>query len=218
MKVQRLRLSAARRRADSELRLRVSPAVAGARAAGPGPRRTVTRRCSHSDSVGRQSQAGGRSPAAVLPLMPFTARPRGLPRSARRYRVAQDALARKALQPEMAALSLSTGTLAGRLATACQFLDCACGGTISRDVLTAVCRRPDPPKHGPRPAADSERNASMRNSLSNIPCPLPGATHGSAARYNQLSRAIKSKPFQCSNGRDSPLWRRSGSAVWGEQA
>ena len=50
-----------------------------------------------------------------------------------------------------------------------------------------------------------------RNSLSNSPCPL-GRARG-RGRYNLLARAIKNKPFQCSNGRDSPQRRRTAARV-----
>ena len=43
--------------------------------------------------------------------------------------------------------------------------------------------------------------AIPRNSLSDSPCPL-GSARG-RSRYNLLSLAIKNKPFQCSNGRNS---------------
>ena len=50
-----------------------------------------------------------------------------------------------------------------------------------------------------------------RNSLSNSPCPL-GRARG-RGRYNLLARAINNKPFQGSNGRISPQWRRSAARV-----
>ena len=50
-----------------------------------------------------------------------------------------------------------------------------------------------------------------RNSLSNSPCPL-GRARG-RGRYNLLARAINNKPFQCSNGRDSPQRRRTAGFV-----
>ena len=48
-----------------------------------------------------------------------------------------------------------------------------------------------------------------RNSLSNSPCPL-GRARG-RGRYILLARAINNKPFQCSNGRDSPQRRRTAA-------
>ena len=56
-----------------------------------------------------------------------------------------------------------------------------------------------------------EYTAKLRNSLSNAPCPL-GRARG-RGRYILLARAINNKPFQCSNGRNSPQWRRSGARV-----
>ena len=52
---------------------------------------------------------------------------------------------------------------------------------------------------------------SFRNSLSNSPCPLGSA--GGRSRYILLARAINNKPFQCSNGRDSPQRRRTAARV-----
>ena len=58
----------------------------------------------------------------------------------------------------------------------------------------------------------------MRNSLSNFraPCPLGSAFWAwGAAQYtsNQPAQAINNKPFQCSNGCDSPHRRRSAARV-----
>ena len=39
------------------------------------------------------------------------------------------------------------------------------------------------------------------------------AAPGGAAGYNQLWRALNNKPFQCSNGRDSPQRRRTAARV-----
>ena len=55
---------------------------------------------------------------------------------------------------------------------------------------------------------------NRRYSLSNSPCPL-GRAQG-RSRYNLLARAIKNKPFQCSDGCDSPQWRCTAARV--EQA
>ena len=54
---------------------------------------------------------------------------------------------------------------------------------------------------------------SVTLSLSNFPCPLPGAAPEGAAWYNQLWRVINNKPFQFSNGRDSPRQRRTAARV-----
>ena len=77
-------------------------------------------------------------------------------------------------------------------------------------------RRPSKPKppesarpgHGP----DSKSGVSgKRNTLSNSPCPLGRARR--RCRYNLLARAINKKPFQCSDGRNSPERRRSAARV-----
>ena len=54
-------------------------------------------------------------------------------------------------------------------------------------------------------------SARLRNSLSNFQYPL-GSARGRGL-YNLLARAIKNKPFRCSDGRDSPQLRRSAARV-----
>ena len=51
----------------------------------------------------------------------------------------------------------------------------------------------------------------VRNSLSISPCPLGRARR--CGRYILLARAIKNKPFQYSNGRDSPQLHRTAARV-----
>ena len=53
--------------------------------------------------------------------------------------------------------------------------------------------------------------SGVRNSLSNSPCPL-GRARG-RGRYILLARAIKNKPFQCSDGCDSQQRRRTAARV-----
>ena len=60
-------------------------------------------------------------------------------------------------------------------------------------------------------------SATVTPSLERFPVPSgprPRATRRrGAARYNQLSRAMNNKPFQCSQGQNSPQRRRSAACV-----
>ena len=72
----------------------------------------------------------------------------------------------------------------------------------------------------PTPPAPPARQALTTGGLGDtVKFPVasgPDPAPGGPARYNQLSRAINNKPFQCSDGCDSRQRRRSAARV--EQA
>ena len=76
--------------------------------------------------------------------------------------------------------------------------------------------RPSQAGHHGHPECESKLPALRvrqihRNSLSNSPCPLVRAR--GRGRYILLARAINNKPFQCSDGCDSPQRRRTAARV-----